>query len=167
MSKTPEELEKELAELKAKNAELEKNVENYKANAGGDESLKKRLEELEASNKSHSEENKKIKIENAKAKAISKYPFSAPFITAIVTDSPDEIEVKAKEFHEASQAQRDQAIKDKEAELASRWGQIPNGSVPGFMRVEDIDAEYKKSKDANDPQGMLKALWSKHIQGKK
>ena len=164
MAKTPEELEKELAALQQQNAELTKNVENYKANAGGDEALKKRLEELEASNKTQAEENKKMKLTTAKANAISKYPFAAPFMGAIVADTVEEIEARAKEFHEASTAQRDQAIKEKETELAARWGQLPNGSVPGVMRTEEIEAEYTKSKASNDPMGMLKAIWTKHLQ---
>lgn len=167
MAKTPEELEKELAALIAKNAELEKNVENYKANAGGEDALKKRLEELETSNSKLAAENKATRIASARAAAIQKYPSAAPFMAAIVSEDPAEIETKAKEFHEAAMKQVEDAVKTKENELAARWGQLPAGSPPGMMNKDEITAEYEKSKKANDPLGMIKALWTKHLQGNK
>lgn len=168
MAKTPEELEKELAALQAKNAELEKNVENYKANAGGDEALKKRLEELEASNQKNSAENRALKVASARSAAIVKYPGAAPFLPAISSEDPVEIETKAKEFHEAATKQAEEAVKAKETEFAARWGQLPAGSPPGLMRTEEIAAKYEEAKKSNNPLGMITAIITRHLQaGKK
>lgn len=163
MAKTPEELEKEIEALRQHNAELQKNVDNYKANAGGDEALKKRLEDLEATNQILSNERKRDRVAFAKIEAVKKYPFAAPYLEKIPLDNPEDVEAKAKDFHEAATKDRDAAIQEKEKELAARWGQLPTGSPPGFLRKEDIDKEYEEAKTKNSVKDMLKAKIMGHL----
>jgi hypothetical protein len=153
---TVEELQQQLAESQAKEKLLQEQLEAAKSTNNDSASLIKRLAEVEEKAKVQAEENKKIKLDLAKENIIKEFPHSASFRDHLVGANEDEIKAKAKVFHETVAKAREDATKEKEAEIKRAWGNIPQGGVPGMMRTDELDADLEKNKKEGNTHGMLR-----------
>ena len=90
-------------------------------------------------------ENKQMKLDASKAEAIKKYPNAAPFAANITGDKPEDIEARAKEFHDKALNIQQTAVTQKEDEIKKHWGAIPPGSIPNVFQQSDYETEYAKA----------------------
>jgi len=119
------------------------------------EALQAKIVKLETDNVKILEENKKTKLDLSKADAIKEFPLAAKFNDELTGSTPEEIKAKAKKFHDTVVSVSAESVKMKEEEIKKAWGEIPKGSIPGFLKQEDLDAQYEEDKKKGNIKGML------------
>jgi len=164
-SLTPEqvaELQTKATAQEAENRKLQVDLLEAQKTKDGDKTLHEQVAAMKAQSEKLSQENKDMRINNAKADAMKKYPGAAPFLTNITGDTAEEIEAKAKDFHEKAAGIQATVIKEKEEEIRKTWGNIPAGSTPNVFSQTTFEEGYEKAnampvKNARDLMSKLTA----------